>query len=70
MAAVLPVAAPRSIASGGVDHLYCCDRSLALCGADITDTSEVDDADCVVCLDLDRLPCPRCGWQPVGGEGW
>lgn len=46
-------------------HMVCCDPNVALCGADVT-TAQVVDAspaedECIVCVDLDRLPCPRCG---------
>lgn len=43
-----------------LDHVYCCDPSLALCGADISDQPEIDDdrvISCVVCNDLEGQPC-------------
>ncbi|MGP4114617.1 hypothetical protein ACTWP5_27375 [Streptomyces sp. 4N509B] len=67
---VVPAKATTPSAGGdSIDHLYCCDRGRALCGTDIADEPETDGADCVVCLDLDLLPCPVCGWHPNGGDG-
>jgi hypothetical protein len=48
-------------------HTYCtaCSPNVALCGWEDDGDGWVDDwADedrCVVCADLDRLPCPKCG---------
>jgi hypothetical protein len=48
-------------------HIYCrpCSPTVALCGwVDESDDwldDEESDRDCVVCVDLDRLPCPWCG---------
>lgn len=47
-------------------HIICiCAPDVALCGADRTGVPErpYDPASitCVVCADLDHLPCPRCG---------
>ena len=47
-------------------HIFCeCDEDLGLCGLDISDLviSEPlgDDKVCVVCLDLEFVPCSRCG---------
>lgn len=51
--------------SGGpdeLDHLYCCDPDLALCGTDISGHEDNDaDGTCVVCLDLEFAPCRLCG---------
>lgn len=49
-----------------LDHLWCCDHDLALCGADISDAEDWTSLDempnvCVVCLDLADTICPRCG---------
>lgn len=44
-------------------HIFCpCSPDMALCGEDLSDVP-FDDGDdvCVVCADLDRLPCERCG---------
>lgn len=50
--------------SSDLDHLYCCDPDLALCGTDVSDVPEIDadsDITCVVCADLDGEPCsPGC----------
>ena len=44
-----------------LNHLYCCDPDLALCGLDVSALPEVDDdTDCVVCLDLEDADCD-CG---------
>lgn len=47
-------------------HIFCeCDEDLGLCGLDISDYAISDPLDgdpvCVVCLDLEFVPCPRCG---------
>jgi len=62
------VAAPvasRPKASDELFHLYCCDENLSLCSLDITDLQETDGTEglCVVCDDIDRLPCLECGVQ-------
>ncbi|WUH94609.1 hypothetical protein OG900_33640 [Streptomyces sp. NBC_00433] len=50
----------------GLDHVYCCDPDIALCGTDISgaDFAAFDAASCVVCADLDDTdaPCARCGY--------
>lgn len=58
--------APEASAAPGSDmnHIYCCDPNTAWCGADISDHVEVAPdvpVDCVVCADLEDLPCPECG---------
>lgn len=47
----------------GLDHWYCCNENQALCGADITNAPEVNDMPnlCVVCDDLEKNDCERCG---------
>ncbi|MET4670773.1 hypothetical protein [Streptomyces sp. PvR018] len=58
--------APVKATNGGsdLDHIYCCDPDLALCGTDVSDVPEIDadsDINCVVCADLDGGPCsPNC----------
>lgn len=47
-------------------HAYCdCNENISLCGLDVTDHTEVDDwpeeRDCLVCWELEKLPCERCG---------
>jgi hypothetical protein len=67
--AVTPVAVPRQGDDDWdeVNHYFCsCEPDLGLCGADLTGFEEpVDDPvepdDCIVCLELDPLPCARCG---------
>lgn len=44
-----------------LDHLYCCDSDLALCGTDVSGHEDNDaDGTCIVCLDLEFQPCPSC----------
>lgn len=49
------------------EHLIClCSEDIAFCGEDLSEVAEVLDYDgasltCVVCADLDRYPCERCG---------
>ncbi|WP_435597065.1 hypothetical protein [Streptomyces anulatus] len=52
-----------SAAPPDLNHIYCCNPDLALCGADVSTHPIVgiDDADCVVCLDLEDEACPDCG---------
>lgn len=56
----------RSADDDDLDHIFCaCDEDHALCGTDVTDAPIIEDGpvedECVVCADLDRLPCERCG---------
>lgn len=63
---------------GGVDdkdeltHYYCCDRNVALCGADISALPEVLDLDAgqveaMLCRVCDLLTiCSLCGDAPCG----
>lgn len=48
-----------------LDHLFCCDENVAMCGADISDDEIVEDGSllfpCVVCKDMEYRPCPKCG---------
>lgn len=56
--------APAPTRTGGtadLNHVFCCEPDIALCGADVSDDDIVDEADCVVCLDLEEQPCPTCG---------
>lgn len=50
----------------GLAHYYCCDEDTALCGADLSgfengEGSAPPEDECVVCADLERYPCERCG---------
>lgn len=49
-------------------HVTCCDPDTALCGWDVSNTPVVSDGvghDCIVCVDLEDQPCPRCGFDPA-----
>ena len=65
---------PASTGSGvnDLNHIYCCTPDVALCGTDISGDEDVDydEANCVVCVDLENTdaPCPRCGFNPVRGS--
>ncbi|MFH8867153.1 hypothetical protein [Streptomyces griseus] len=52
-----------SAAPPDLNHIYCCNPDLALCGTDLSTHPIVgiDDADCVVCLDLEDDECADCG---------
>jgi hypothetical protein len=61
-------AADQATDDGCIIHVVCtaCDPDLALCGEDMTGDEfggPVDgvDSECVVCIDLEHLPCERCG---------
>jgi hypothetical protein len=56
-----PVPAPTRTSEGDeLDHIYCCDPDVALCGTDISGHEDNDaDGTCIVCLDLEFAPC-RC----------
>ena len=46
-------------------HIVCsCDFDVALCGADVSGRPLRDmkphPNDCLICLDLQPMPCPRC----------
>lgn len=61
-AATLPAQA-RTSGPTNINHIFCCDPDTALCGADISgdEIVDYDEADCVVCLDLEHQTCPLCG---------
>jgi hypothetical protein len=47
-------------------HLICCNERRAICGASIAGVRANHlDLDCVVCSDMELLPCPTCGrtWE-------
>lgn len=48
----------------GLNHIYCdCDPDRALCGLDVSDLAEDDKGSpCIVCYEMERYPCERCGW--------
>lgn len=57
--------------SDELDHVFCCDLTRALCGAEITsdnvvDEWEDDDLPCVVCADLEFQPVPCSADCPIG----
>jgi hypothetical protein len=64
MLTLAPAPDRTTTGSGDLDHVYCCDPDLALCGTDVSDVPEIDpdtDVDCIVCNDLDGQPCsPDC----------
>lgn len=48
-----------------LNHIVCCDDNRSLCGLDMTEVPWCDDDEneCVVCLDLEGLPCCEgCDW--------
>lgn len=57
-----PTETPARLRSDDDDlaHYYCCDPDIALCGADLSTTSEDEsiETDCVVCVDLDATSAP------------
>jgi hypothetical protein len=48
-----------------VIHWSCCDDLRAVCGAEVDGDDSALDATCVVCIDLEDLPCPSptCDWK-------
>ncbi|MEU3160028.1 hypothetical protein ABZ753_21595 [Streptomyces griseoincarnatus] len=65
-AALAPVTETTDI-DNETTHVFCCDPDRALCGHDVSNDPEVPNPtpnDCVVCLDLEEQPCPRCGFTP------
>jgi hypothetical protein len=48
---------------GDVDHLYCCDPDVALCGIDLSTVAEGHEFPdlCTLCMLADLGLCPRCG---------
>lgn len=63
--AIKPAQKPTSEAGNwDVWHVFCCDENLALCGTDVTNFP-ITDGDgelmCVVCDELDSIPCEVCG---------
>jgi hypothetical protein len=67
MTATLTAAPTQTSAVTGagddLNHIYCCNPSLALCGTDISGSAETDFdvASCVVCADLEANYQPS-GW--------
>jgi hypothetical protein len=65
--AVAPVILEDDDEGDDLVHAYCCDENISICGLDITDHAEIDwwgeERDCIVCLELEKLPCERCGAQ-------
>ncbi len=65
-----PTASPArtSLSDDDIDHLYCCDENVAMCGADLTDTPDGPEFDevCRLCLLAEQsgMPCPVPGCQP------
>jgi hypothetical protein len=70
MTLTAPAAPVTSSSEDGLDHIYCCDPNVSLCGADI---SEEDDLGPVDIDELDN-PCPKCEAienldEPCGVQG-
>lgn len=58
---------PKIEEGSELDHFYCCDEDISMCGFDISDLPVVDfglDNICVVCAEINI--CPICGtdWTP------
>lgn len=64
---------PATAPSGSgdeVDHLYCCDRNLAMCGMDLSQVPETEITRlCRYCdyIETENLPCPSPGC-PQGAD--
>lgn len=58
-----PQPAPAQTTDTDLNHIWCCDPDLALCGTDVSTVPEIEteEVNCVVCLDLEDQPCARCG---------
>lgn len=56
--------AMTSDARTDLTHVACdCSPDTALCGVNVSDCEWTDgEAGCVVCADLQYVPCPQCGW--------
>lgn len=64
MTALTTLPAPtRTGAPADLNHIFCCNPNITLCGVDSSEAEIVDyvEADCVVCLDLEDQTCPTCG---------
>lgn len=62
-------AVPTDLDDDGLSHIACrCDKDRALCGKDLCDAHDCPEdlscgcLYCVVCVDLEDVDCPRCGW--------
>jgi hypothetical protein len=59
---------PTQPAPEGVDHLYCCDEHVAMCGEDLSEVPEGHEFPtmCPACLEANarRAACPVPGCQP------
>jgi hypothetical protein len=59
---------PAPPAPAGVDHIYCCDEDVAMCGADLSDVPEGNEFPtmCPTCVDAQvrRVACPVPGCRP------
>lgn len=56
---------PSTTNDNSLDHLFCCNPNIALCGADISDEEDVGDDDlddpCPMCELLIDMPCGAAG---------
>jgi hypothetical protein len=63
--ATLPEVAEPACDTSDVDHIFCCDPDVALCGEDIAGGTEhygeCTHPMCPLCEALEEYPCPRCG---------
>lgn len=47
-----------------ISHIYCHNPNRSLCGEGLTNMEESDgtkEQHCVVCVDLEKQPCKKCG---------
>lgn len=66
MTSTAPTEAPASTDLDELVHLFCtCSPEWSICGQDVTDDEVIEGEDspddCIVCVDLSALGCPRCG---------
>jgi hypothetical protein len=65
---------PRPSDSDNLDHYFCCNPNIAMCGRDLTGFEYVPEGEisknlCVVCADLGSHACGcACGCCPVGRQ--
>lgn len=64
----LPAPTRSDTAGDDLDHFYCCDENVAMCGVDLTGVPEADNVGdlCPLCALVNEsgLPCPVRGCQP------
>lgn len=58
MSTTLAPSTARTDVDSDLNHIYCCNPNIAICGTDVSAHPEVDDdINCVVCLDLEGGEC-------------